>query len=77
MKIKHLKSNIKQHQTKSASCDGKVKTYLEPLHRRFVIVAIDKAVNNIALKVQSCKLYDPFDKNSKHWTFHIYNCSSF
>ena len=66
MKIKHRKSNIKQHQTKSALCDGKVKTYLEPLHRIFAIVAIDKAVNNIDLKVQSCKLYDRFDKNSKH-----------
>ena len=30
-KIKHLKSNMKQHQTKLALCDYEVKTYLEPL----------------------------------------------
>ena len=45
MKIKHLKSNMKQHQTKPALCDG--------LHRRFVIVTIDKAANNFALKIHA------------------------
>ena len=45
MKIKHLKSNMKRHQTKLVSYDNEVKT----LNRRFVIVAIDKATNNYAL----------------------------
>ena len=48
-KIKHRKSNMKQHQTKRVLCDDKVKTYMEFLHRRFVIVTIDKAAKKYAL----------------------------
>ena len=40
---------MKQHQTKPVLFDDEVKTYFESLHRRFIIVKIDKAANNYAL----------------------------
>ena len=49
MKIKHLKSNMKQHQAKPVLFDDEVKTYFKSSHRKFVIVKMDKAVNNYAV----------------------------
>ena len=49
MKIKHLKSNMKQHQAKPVLFDDEVKTYIKSSHRKFVIVKMDKAVNNYAV----------------------------
>ena len=50
MRIKHLKSNMKQHETKPVLCDYEVKTYLEPL-RRFANVTIDKSADNYAFNM--------------------------
>ena len=51
IKLKHLKSNIKQLQAETILCDDEVKTCLESLHRRFAIVAVDKVANNYVLTI--------------------------
>ena len=43
VKIKHLKSNMKHHQTEPILRDDKVKNCLHSLHRKFIIVTFDKA----------------------------------
>ena len=40
---------MKQYQTKPASYEDQLKTYLEFLHNEFVIVNIDKVSNNYML----------------------------
>ena len=40
---------MKQYQTKPASYEDQLKTYLEFLHNEFVIVNIDKVANNYML----------------------------
>ena len=47
-KINTLKNRLKPEKTKPTLHDPEVKTYLELLHRRFVVVPIDKAANNFA-----------------------------
>ena len=52
-KIDTLKHKIKPNVTKPALKDPEVIQYLEQLHRRFVIVPIDKASNNYAFICKS------------------------
>ena len=40
---------MKQHRAKAVLCEDQVRTYLEFLHRRFVIATFDTAVNSYAL----------------------------
>ena len=40
---------MKQHRAKPVLCDDQVRTYLESLHRRFVIATFDTTVNSYAL----------------------------
>ena len=47
-KITELKQEIKHKQTKPELCDPDVKKYLEDLHQKLGIAAIDKASNNFA-----------------------------
>ena len=47
-RITFLKNNLKLQSTKPTLCDPEVITYLDNLHKRFVIVPIDKAANNFA-----------------------------
>ena len=47
-KIRELKQKIKPKQTKPVLSDPDVKTKMEELHQKFVIVTIDKASNNFA-----------------------------
>ena len=52
--IKKLKQKIQPKQVKPMLCDPDVKSYLEALHKRFVVVTIDKAANNFTF---ICKKY--------------------
>ena len=47
-KIKKVKKNIQTKQTKPVLCDPVVKSYLEALRNRFVVVTIDKTANDFA-----------------------------
>lgn len=40
MKIKPLKSNMKQRQTKPFLCDNEVKTYLESIHIATILILL-------------------------------------
>ena len=46
MKIKHLKFNMKHHQTEPVLRDDEVKNCLHFFHRKFIIVTFDKAAIN-------------------------------
>ena len=48
-KVRHLKSTITPQQTKPVLQDDNVIRYLADFHKKFVIVPIDKAANNIAI----------------------------
>ena len=52
--IKKRKQKIQPKQAKPMLCDPDVKSYLEALHKRFVVVTIDKAANNFTF---ICKKY--------------------
>ena len=54
MKIKRLKSNVNQHQSKPVLCDNAIKTNFDSLHRRFASRAVEKVANNYAL---ICKIF--------------------
>ena len=47
-RIKYLTSKFEGNNTRASLCDPEVKSYLETLHKKFVIVTIDKASNNFA-----------------------------
>ena len=53
LRINHLNNTLKVQQTNPVLSDPEVKSYLENLHRRFVIVPIDKASNNFAFICKS------------------------
>ena len=44
--IKKLEQKMQSKQTKPVLCDPDVISYLEALHKRFVVVTIEKAANN-------------------------------
>ena len=56
-KIRELKQKTKPKQTKPVLSDPDVKTKMEELHQKFVIVTIDKASNNFAFM---CRNYHIF-----------------
>ena len=51
-KIIKLKQKMQPKQTKSILSDPDVKSYLEALRKRFVIVTIEKASNNLVLSAK-------------------------
>ena len=66
-KITELKQKIKPRQAKPVLSDPDVKKHLEDLHRKFVIVTIDKASNNFAFIFRNyyiSKLFAEFSPNS-------------
>ena len=52
-KITKLKQKIKPKQAKPVLSDPDVKKHLEELHRKFVLVTIDKASNNFTLYLEN------------------------
>ena len=48
-KVRHLKSTKTPQQTKPILKDDNVIRYLSDFHKKYVIVSIDKAANNIAI----------------------------
>ena len=62
-KIISLKHRIIVHKTSSVLKQDAVIEYLNELHKKYVLVPIDKAANNIAV---ICKKYYVTDKNHGH-----------
>jgi len=53
-KVRQLKSTIVPQQTKSVLQDDNVIRYLAEFHKKYVLVQIDKASNNIAIIRHIC-----------------------